>query len=71
MKVLGNIIFKVNGGIEMEKTKYRQLFKEILKAYYEEVFEEKIEEIMNREDIDKKAFKSNFCTLWRRSKLFR
>lgn len=55
MEVLGNIIFKVNGGIEMEKTKYRQLFKEILKAYYEEIFEEKIEEIMNREDIDKES----------------
>lgn len=37
----------------MENIDYRELFKEILKAYYEEVFEEKIEEIMNREEIDK------------------
>lgn len=51
--VLGNIILKIIGGIGMEN--YRELFKEILKAYYEDVFEEKIEEIMNREDIDKKS----------------
>lgn len=40
----------------MKEEKYSQLFKELLRAYYEDVFMEKADEIMEKKDIDKENF---------------
>lgn len=38
----------------VNEKEYRDLFKELIKAYYEDVFEETIEEIISRKDIEEK-----------------
>lgn len=40
----------------MGRNNYRELFKELLKSYYEDVFEEKLSEIMDKKEIDKESF---------------
>lgn len=40
----------------MIKGNYRLLFKELIKSYYEDVFEEKIDEILEKKEIDKDLF---------------
>jgi iron only hydrogenase large subunit-like protein len=35
---------------------YRRLFRDLLKSYYEDVFEEKIEEILDKGEVDKEKF---------------
>lgn len=40
----------------MRDKNYRLLFKELLIAYYEDVFEEKVEEIIEKKDVDKESF---------------
>lgn len=34
---------------------YSKLFKKLVKAYYEDVFQETIDEILSRKEIDKKS----------------
>ncbi len=40
----------------ISEKEYRELFKKLLKAYYEDVFEETIEEVFSNSDIDKENF---------------
>lgn len=40
----------------MDEENYRELFKKLIKGYYEDVFEETVDEMLNREDVDKKVF---------------
>lgn len=40
----------------MKENNYRQLFKELIKSYYEDVFEDKVNEIMDKKEINKVEF---------------
>lgn len=50
------ILYLKYGGAFMRDKNYRLLFKELLIAYYEDVFEEKVEEIIEKKDVDKESF---------------
>ncbi len=40
----------------IDEKEYRELFKKLLRAYYEDVFEETIEEVFSNRDVDKESF---------------
>ena len=40
----------------ISEKEYRELFKKLLRAYYEDVFEETIEEVFSNKDVDKESF---------------